>query len=616
MSNNRFKKILAVALLSTMGLVACGNEIKAKPSNYDDELVSFTDSNDEIYHNLVSIIEDAYRDGSLASAVLDKVLYQYSVSVFGRYNRIAEPYNLGEDEITLKEAAASASSADKTKADTFIEKHKAFWTTDSKGDRQTDDDSKAREYARVIAKWNTIEDRIARTFYGSISGGSYNNDRGYFSEKKFLAELRSQLHKVANPYAASTVMTKESYKVVITPEVQEEDVFTTSVPTADSEVTSTTYLHRANYQDPKAWDLAQVEEKTDDTLTYVEDEIIPTIYRSLLVEQYLFDESYNNLGRSAARKVNIVAISENSNNVAGADYLMKYFVRNVISVKDANITLANFKAVSEAAKGFIDNGSNDYLEGVMSIPAYAGAFPKETFTGYDGESYTYYKGTDYGDMMANFAKIKDNINTTDASVESDFTGSYTYNAAVGKEMKENDIRKKDYTTDGWYIKSNGVGDLPDSIKSRLFNIGVANILDNKDKKDDVDVVRDRFESATYTVYPNESKLVAKINGKYYLKKASKQAGADPMDDILFYESGKYYVIQIEEAVSGSKLAKESTKYEADRKEEILNEVARIIADNDTYQTSSTKHWLEKAAIKYHDQKIYDYFKDNYPDLFD
>ena len=111
MSNKGIKKILAVALLSTIGLVACNDDIQAKPTNYDDELVSFTDSNDEIYHNLVSIIEDAYRDGSLASSVLDKVLYQYSVSVFGRYNRIAEPYNLGEGEITLKEAAASAASA-------------------------------------------------------------------------------------------------------------------------------------------------------------------------------------------------------------------------------------------------------------------------------------------------------------------------------------------------------------------------------------------------------------------------------------------------------------------------------------------------------------------------
>ena len=96
MSNN-IKKFVAVALLSVIGLAACSKDVQAKPSDYDDSLITFkTDSKDEIYHNLVSIIEDAYRDGSLPSAVLDRVLYTYSVSVFGRYNKVAKPTNLGE----------------------------------------------------------------------------------------------------------------------------------------------------------------------------------------------------------------------------------------------------------------------------------------------------------------------------------------------------------------------------------------------------------------------------------------------------------------------------------------------------------------------------------------
>ncbi len=619
MLNKSFKKVLAVALLSTVGLVACSKDIQAKPTNYDDPLINFTDSKDEIYHNLVSIIEDSYRDGSLPSAVLDKVLYQYSVSVFGRYNRVAKPYNLGEGEITLKEAAKECrdGSTSHEKADKFINEHKAFWTTDTKGERVETPEGKAAEYARVLEKWNTIEDRIARTFYSTINGGSYNNKWGYFSEKKYLQELRSQLHKVANPYDAETVMTIEDDKIVVTPDVQEEDVFTELVESARIDPNTglpieTPYLHRANYQDAKSYDLDQ-EENKDATIRYVEDEIIPTIYRSLLVEQYLLDESYNNLGRSAARKINVISISTNSNNDKAADYIMKYFVRNVISVKDAEITLDDFKDVSNAMKGLVDNtGHNAYLDAVNAVPEYAGAFPIEEFVGYDMLPYKYYVGTDYGDMMANFAKIKDDINTTDSSVESDFTGTYTYTATTGKLIKENNILKNDYTTDGWYIKSNGVADLPDSIKSRLFNIGVANVLDD-------DTVVDRFATTEYTVPAGESKLVAKINGKHYLKVASKQSGARVQDDILFYESGKYYVIQIEEAVSGSKLAKETTndKYKtANKKEEIINEVARVIADNETYKSSSTKHWLEQAAMKYHDSKVYDYFKENYPDLFE
>ena len=608
MSNKSMKKVLAVALLSTMGLVACGGEVKAKPTNYDDPLITFTDNKDEIYHNLISIIDDAYRDGTLASAVLDQVLYQYAVSVFGRYNQIAKPYNLGEDEITLKEAVQAIEQENSDKADKFINSHKAFWTTDNDGKRVETAEGKKLEYARVKAKWYSIEDRIARDFYGEISGGSYS-ERGYLNEKKYLAEKRSQLHKVLWDDAE---LTKVEDGVVITPDVEEEEVFTKLVDKKTGG--QTTYLHRDNYQDKASYDLGSQEKREEAKATYVEDELIPSIYRTLLVEQYILDESYNSITRSAARKVNVLSISANSNNDKAADYLMKYFVRNKISVKGAEITLDDFKEVSNAYKG-VTPAAQTYLETVNGTEGYVGAFPKETFTDFMGEDQTYYVGTDYGDMMASYRKIDKDINKTDSSVESDFTGSYTYTADIGKEIKENEIVAKDYTTDGWFISSNSVGDLPDAIKTRLFEIGVANVLDNQDTVD-------RFATATYTVPAKESKLVAKINGAYYLKVASKQAEAEPQDDILFYEGGKYYVVQIEEAVSSSKLSKESKVYDQvddegnNLKEVIINEVVRLVGAGDSYKSLSTKHWLEQAKLKYHDSKVYDYFKENYPDLFD
>ena len=63
MSKTNFKKFLAVALLGTMGLAGCSSEIQAKPNGYDGNLLTFS-NNDEIYHNLVSLVEDAYRDGT------------------------------------------------------------------------------------------------------------------------------------------------------------------------------------------------------------------------------------------------------------------------------------------------------------------------------------------------------------------------------------------------------------------------------------------------------------------------------------------------------------------------------------------------------------------------
>ena len=606
--SNKINKILALSLLSVIGLTACDNSIQAKPKNYSDPVVSLTESEEDIYHNLMSIIEDAYRDGTLPADVLDRILYTYSVSVFGRYNKSAKPTTL--EETTLEEAVAqivkdesgkvTGVAADHAKLDAFIENHKAYWTTNNAGERVAESERGLTEYARVQAKWDTIEDRISRAFYTAISG-AYKNDRGYFSEKKYLQELRSQMKHVKDYKADGIVMTLEEDKIVVTPDVQEEEVFTKEVQTADPAVKKT-LLHRENYQD------------AENGVTYIEDEIIPTIYRDLLVEQYLLDESYNNLGRSAARKVNVIAINTNTNNDKAANYLMKYFVRNVISDTSAAgranvIDIEDFKEVSNAYKGLVDNTDhNAYLDKVNA--AFDGAFP------YDSTN-KFYVGTDYGDMMANYIKIKDDINTTDSSQESDFTGSYTHTIEVGKEIKENEIKRNDYVTDGWFVKSGSVGDLPDSIKSRLFNIGIANVLDTESAATDR-FVKGEGDVYSYKVPENESKLIAKINGKYYLKVSSKQSGALEQDDILFNENGKYYVVQVEEAVSGSKLAKESTspKYDVSKKEDIINEVARVVANNDTYKSASTKHWLEQAAIKYHDSKIYDYFKENYPDLFD
>ena len=94
--------------------------------------------------------------------------------------------------------------------------------------------------------------------------------------------------------------------------------------------------------------------------------------------------------------------------------------------------------------------------------------------------------------------------------------------------------------------------------------------------------------------------------------------------MLFYDtaSSTYYIIQIEEAASSSKLSKDSdSNYaeiynSAEKMEEIVADVARVVAENDSYKTLSTKHWLEKADLQYHDEAVYDYFLENYPELFE
>lgn len=605
MLKTSFKKLGALALLATLGLTGCSKEIQAKPSDYDDKLLTFSD-NSEIYHNMVSIIEDAYRKGSLASDVLDEVLYQYAVSIFGRYNKVALPYNL--NDTTLKEVAKDirkntngmgVTDESKLQASTkkFIDDYKAYHTTDNNGNRLTTAEAKQQEFDRVTAKWNTIEDRIAQTLYDDATSGSYS-ERGVFYERKLLLNYYNNLDKVANPYElASTDM----HEVVITPDVEDVEVFDN-------------YLNREFYQTKEAYDLdAADEDPATAKIRYVEEKVIPGIYRTLLIEQYLLDESYNTLGRSYARKINVISMGTNSNRPDAARYLMKFLVEDGIS-QGEDVTLDTFNSISSINVGIpskieeITGYDFDDPSTIAQMSLLGYEYVAESSAGAED---SYYKGTDYGDMMMQYRKITDDVLTTDTSAESDFTGSYTYSKEVGKEIKVNELANKDYTDNDWYVKNGASGNLPDEIKTRLFNIGVANALNN-------DKVVDRWndDTATYAVPNDESNYVAKINGKYYLKVASKQAGADPKDDILFNVNNTFYVVQIEEAISASKLAKESTTYASEAKEEIINEVAKVIAKDESYKTLSTKHWLENCKLKYHDTVVYDYFKTNYPELFE
>ena len=124
----------------------------------------------------------------------------------------------------------------------------------------------------------------------------------------------------------------------------------------------------------------------------------------------------------------------------------------------------------------------------------------------------------------------------------------------------------------------------------------------------------------YSAPENESRYVALINGSYFLKTDS----AESTDkDMLHYDSSSktYYIIKINEAASSSKLSKVNENRYAETRglkvmEDFVNEICEIVAKGDEYKTLSTKHWLEEAVLKYHDTVVYDYFKQNYPELFE
>ena len=602
------KKILLVALLGVLGLTACDDDIASYPKG--GEILPPTEDR-EIYHNELSDIYESIRDGSLASDVLDKLLYEYANTIFGRYTAKAPSYSTNEsNEKTLK---AIVEGGDATAKQEFVKAHKAYWPGATIPENPT-----AEQLATAVAKldaiYQSVEDRIAEALYSKISGGTYS-EHNLFSERKFLASLYFDGKKVAKYDDAGVQLTED---FIISPEIEGKEVF-------DKQV-----LHIANYY--------------SDTNTYAIDENIENIYRELLIEQYITDESYTTLGRSYARKVNVLSLTVDAANKADVPALVDYLVKNIIASKDGanKLTVAAgdrhgeeavkalYSTVSKIMKGlpeYFDNtpGNEDY-------DALAAKIVGDLYTDYKlfgdynelvaNPDEKFLTSTAYGSMMKDYLLIKNDLVTTDSTIESSFTGSGSYTVAQGKVYKEREIELKSYTTKGWHLKNGGLSSLPETIRNRLFNLSVASALDSDSL---VDRTADNWDYEQELV---KNKYVAKVNGVYFLKAESVEDSSSNKD-LYFYDSSSttYYFVQIVEAVNPAKLSADgSGRYAALYKEgennndilqeTIAREVCEQVAKISSYSGLAKDHWLKEMSLEYHDDKIYDYFKSNYPDLFD
>ncbi len=592
-------KILLVSLLSVLGLTACSNDVASYPEG--GAILPQAEGTETIYNNELESIYEDLRDGALASDVLNKLLYSYANTIFGRFSASAPVYGtLPENEITLEVANKDAS-----KMDTFVKSHKAYWPGESE---PTGDELNVAK-AKVAATYQSVKDRIAEALYNKISSGTYSKNN-IFDEAKFLAALKFDGKKVKD-YKTTGLVT---YKGLLDPEVEAKDVFGN-------------FLTEAYY-----WDEAN-------GITYAIDENIETIYNDLLVEQYIVDESKATIGRSAARKVNVLAIKASDEYVNEVPALIDYVINNKIAKAGGLTVAANDRHGEDAVKSLFDSVGKI----MKGLPAYFDGTDDDDDTN-DGEDYdvvaaqiieaindnglygniplagnNYLKSTEYGTMMQKYLKIDNDLIKTNTEYESDFTGNGKYTIQQGKKYEEDKISLKKYVTTGWYINS-GLADLPESIKTRLFNISVANALDQKDADRQLP---DRTVAGWTRDAENKiNKYVAKANGAYFLKRESVE-DVDSNDDLYFFDSSSntYYIVQVVEAISPAKLGDGDASYAKVYSDNLLQEtiqrdVNEIVAQKTSYSGLAKEHWLKEMSLVYHDTVIYDYFKENYPDLFE
>ena len=665
MLNKKFPKLAVLSLLGVLGLTACGSstdEVKSLPSNYNDPIITIDDETEEIHNNIIKIIADQLHDGDLPSKTLDKVLYRYAQSVYGAYNKVALAD--GDTSVTLKEATKiarsnNASTEDLEKLYNFIRKHKVYWTFNDKGEHINDDDADpskwskvendetfipcSSEIIRVTSRFDDIENRIAKNMFSKVSGSSYTS-KHFFKEADYLKSLYEAGQSVKKYTDAEVKAVKP---LIIDYTVEEDEVFTAGI------------LHREFYQ--SNFGLEQDETAGTEKYQYIEKEIVPQIYSDLLVEQYLLDEESNAVKQSRARLINVIKIEKYSSFHINADLLVKQLVREIYSKAPTGDYLAYvdevnnpfrevFEKYEEISKGLkvydpatvtpVTSEADEHYWDADQIIYRIHESRSDAFKYAVKQGKAYYENTTYGDLVEDYDEFlsAESFEEIDTSLRNKFTSSGTVSPEEGFDQERISLSQVEAITKGWYVQKSGPSlDSNGTIKSNLFQLSVANNkLEAKDATDEIL----KFDNATGLAATDryvkkegvwevreekakaENKYICSINGSYFLKFEGSYAGSEYTSDIVYDDGSAYYICQVIEAAKDVKLRNSESEgsYANTRGQKFLNEVisevTTKVAETGSYSSLSKEYWLKKMDIVYHDQSVYDYFKSNYPDLFE
>lgn len=588
----RIAKIL-LALSGAAMLAGC-DSVQALPNNYNDAAIVNVadDTKVDVYENIMGVLYDSI-SSTKKDDVLNKFIQIVTEDIFGKWEDISKLVQENSDDDIRN----------------FIDAHKKAYYSDKKiksGDTEvTEDEYLASKFnistfevrkARLHAFYKDINERINEVFYNEIVSKSYSDDTGKFFEKRLAYAHYAELYNI------DLVETEERKwnEGYLDPEFKKEDV--------------SSLIDFSRYTD------------------YINRKIIRTVYKDKLVEHYLVENNYSTLGRAYGRKVNIIKLTRDDEYKDFPNKLMSNYVDGFIFNKDAASSL-DFEKLANAWRGFRgvnkDGSVEELHEDEKKMLTDIG-LTEESFTD-GGVTYKYFKETQYGQMIAKYRKMVEFLNdpSLDHKYPSDevqsaiteFTGSLDHTKEKGLKMKLAELALNDYTTDGWYVKNGGLTDLPDAIRTRLFNINVSSDLDR------IDMENPDGDHTDYGKNMKDKKgsdYVRYINGHYFLTPATSESSSQNNKNFIMVDNGSFYLVEINEAVSTSKIDIDNVNsYFAKRDihdplfiENIARKVAEVLGTKDSYINNAYSHYIKDYSLQYHDASIYDYFKEKYPELFE
>lgn len=430
------------------------------------------------------------------------------------------------------------------------------------------DDAKIAEFIKTHSVYGTgnegvanckafiahIKDSILTSFYSVITNSSYQK-RSEFLEEKFFNAQVSDLYDLKKPasFVTKQLDGNNTYK-------DAEEYFTNLYET---------------YQD------------------YIEKSLLPTAYRKALVEEYLIEKNYGSLGRSYARKVQYIALPDIENKDGATQRLVRSYSELVLTKTDEEIKALVPSVNPEEVRNlhFLDNLYKGLFETGSALESFANeVYSRAGFSSTREE-------TSWGKVEMDYRNLTNDRNKTGSTT--DFTNSGAYTKEIGREIKRREIQATTKVTEGWYT-STGLSDLASSIKTRLFKISVANEVDTLE-------------------VGAKGNFGWNVQGSYYMIPETYESNEAYPYCMYDKDTSTWYIVRVDEAVKAPKLSltgEDNYASMGKNMREIVLNVASLLSDTDSYKKAARQYYVEKMAIGYHDQDVYNYLETTFPDLFD
>ncbi len=575
------KRLLSLgALLCSMTMLASCDKIEASlPADQGNQQI--LNINDDIDANTIQDIYDALitSGNTNSEKVLNNILYLYSKSLFGSFFSEGETKGL-KDVVSVYLAQTSST----TEIDNYVNAHKALQV---KGTDGAIDYVSSR--ARTVNIYKDILYRIYSTFLGYITNSSYQ-ERNLFNEEKFYDTQLKAYYTLGSNYNDEFVQVQG-------------DMYIDEENPGDADGLNNVFINKY-FKD--IWGTYS---------EYIELSLLPDIYRNELTTEYMYTQNTAQINLTAAREVEYINLSSNAQYTDAVLKLMRQYCAQVI--EKGLMGTYGFDFLSALYKG-----ANDELnsltptsdEGKMALAIYTAAGWSHSSIKVAGKEVGYYKESSFGTTCEKYATILNQTSRDDSnanSVYSDFTNSGSYSKETGFHIKQNTLIAEGHTTRGWYT-SGGLSSLPSSLNTRIFKAAVANEVDNKDLIEKTGAHTYKGGDGTYGRY---------IEGNYFLTPAA--YSEDNKYPYLVEDGTNYYIVLVKEATKSSKFATSGNDFYYNSRsntvlegERIARKVAYSLSSIDTWKSDAKAYYVQQMAVMYHDDYVYEYFKSQFPDLFE